>query len=561
MPVGLGTTSVSSTSSSASESISSVLGLTTGGNTSSSIIRSLKDDKQQKIQQKDGINDILLLTDVTIDGYDKLIINMDKPIIPLLNEINVAITSVKNAYDARVTANCLSDLKWTKVSSTTRSSFYKGFTSNITYETWEVTKDSSQYNQINYYGFKYYKYPHNRDYGYSAVQGISNASVGIGSTYMIVFDSNGISGITTGDTISDKLENPTIFAIGNLPEVVSFGSTSIIGIAKSFEGSITIGSTILAHTGSGIVTSGISTGDYIIRSGVTSENSTVVGFGTVTADLTVIDASGITTTISATVDTVILSKPAIATTSVSTFNVGIASTYPTIFISTTTNVGGINTNFVVIRSDPNQDNFNYSVSGVDPVEIGLIKDDNKVGYGHTAILVNNGSPDIVANWREVIDPEPAVGAGYAPYYVGAASWPGFNSPIMGGVGGTSIVGYAFTYASLGQRVTIGYGSTTVQVALATTATKPPGAPSDSTCTNTYTANISSAESSLSSLISTKIGICTYYANSSEVLRQIRDDKENFAWSLARGKYSLKEEIDKLTSQIATLENIDFREFE
>jgi hypothetical protein len=132
---------------------------------------------------------------------------------------------------------------------------------------------------------------------------------------------------------------------------------------------------------------------------------------------------------------------------------------------------------------------------------------------------------------------------------------------MGGVGGTSIVGYAFTYASLGQRVTIGYGSTTVQVALATTATKPPGAPSDSTCTNTYTANISSAESSLSSLISTKIGICTYYANSSEVLRQIRDDKENFAWSLARGKYSLKEEIDKLTSQIATLENIDFREFE
>ncbi|MFO0003096.1 MAG: hypothetical protein ACK559_18380, partial [bacterium] len=102
---------------------------------------------------------------------------------------------------------------------------------------YQVKKIAADYRQINYYGAKYYKRPKDRDYGSSAVKELPSASVGIGSTYMIVYDSTTttqgftiLSGIQTGDTITDSIEQPTIFVIGQLPEVVGFGSTSLLGI-------------------------------------------------------------------------------------------------------------------------------------------------------------------------------------------------------------------------------------------------------------------------------------------------------------------------------------------
>jgi len=562
MPTGIGTTSVSRNTSEESNLIRSSLNLTSGANNSQNIIQSLKDEKEQKIAQREGTNDILLLTDVTIDGYDSLIVNMDKPLPGLIQEINTTITNVKNAYDIRIQDQCLSNLIWVLVGTSTRITFAsKGSPGGlVAYQYWQAQKDPSQYRQINYYGAKYYKRPHNRDYGANIVKEISDASVGIGSTFIVVFDTTAtaLENIQVGDTITDNLENPTIFQIGNLPEVVGFGSQAIVGFSTTFGADISVGSTILKHTGVGIVTVGISTGDLIIRSGITSSDTVVVGFGTTNTEIQILDDEGESGIVTSTVNTIILSKPAIASTTFGTFGVGIVTFYPTIFISTTSPSGGTNERFIVIRSDSSIDEiFDYTTNGSDPVEIGLIKNNSKTGYGHSLQIINNGAPDIVAQWREVIDPEPAVGAGFAPYYIGAASWPVLRT--ANSVGGL-IVSYTESYAVEGQTVVIGLGLTAPQPVVTYTSSKPPGAASTATC-NTYNSNITAAESAMNAKIAENVPKLNYYANASDALRDIRDDKENLAWAMKRGNGFLTEEINKLTTQIAALEQVDFREFE
>lgn len=560
MSVGIGTTSIPSTKGEETALIKSTLGLTKGSNSSAAIIDSLKEDKASKIRQREGVSDILLLTDATIDGYDELIINMDKPLPNLLSEINNSITAVKNAYDIRIEEDCLSNLKWVLVSTSTKTSFLpkSGGQVTTTYQYWKVQKDPAQYRQINYYGAKYYKRPHNRDYGANIIKEIPDASVGIGSTYVIVWDTgfNAISGIKTGDTITDGLESPSVFIIGNLPEVVGFGTTAILGFSTTFEGDISIGSTILKHTGSGIVTLGISTGDKIIRVGITSD-ATVVGFGTTDAEIEIVDDDGDVGISTATVNTIILSTPAIGSTVLGSFGVGIVTYYPTIFISTTSASGGDHINLTVIRNDANlEDTFDYKANGSDPIEIGLIKNQTKVGYGHSIKIINNGNPDIVTNWREIIDPEPSVGAGFASYYIGAFSWPTIKKPIRVGF----MTYYEDVYVQEGYSVVIAIGTTLPQPLIGYASSKPPGAADNATC-NTYNSNITSAESTMNSIISVNVPKLNYYANASGVLRIVRDDKENTAWSLRRGTGYLTEQINTLTQQIATLESTDFSEFE
>jgi hypothetical protein len=575
--IGIGTTSIPKTTDAENSLIKSALGLIRGEISSKGIIESMKEDRESKIKQRDATKDLLLLSDVTIDGYDKLIVNMDKPLPDLLEDINEKITNVKTAYDARIAANCLSDLKWIKIAEETRRiSFWGsgtagkgGFGSvNVIYQTWQVKKDPDQYRQINYYGAKYYRRPHNRDYGANLVKEIENASVGIGSTYIVVFDdlNTALLNLRINDTITDSLENPTVFQIGNLPEIVGFGSTGVVGVSTTFSGDISIGSTILLHTGVGIITVGISTGDRIIRVGVTSSDTVVVGFGTTSTQIEIIDDEGDPGFTTSTVNTIILSKPAVATTSLGEFTVGVTTVYPTIFISTTTSTQVDNGRFVVIRPDEDvTDNFNPTLNGSSPVEISLLKNSNKLGYGHTLQIINNGDPDVTAQWRDVIDPEPRVGAGFAPYYVGATSWPVQLVPVysFSGVGGTirSIVGYTTVYRPEGYTVVIGLGLTTPQPVLSSTSTKPPGAPDNSTCTNTYTANVTAAETQLGITSASVLPRLNYYANASDTLRDVRDEKEGRAFSLQRGIGFLTQEINTLETQINILESVDFTEFE
>jgi len=570
MPIGIGTTAQLSTTSGvaqAATSIKSILGLSTSTDSRKSqrIIDSMKSEVESKKTQKEQIGDMLLLLDIDLDMYDQLIENIDRNIPTPINEINTKITAVQDAYRARITNGCKNDLEWVIVSQPNPLfSFGVGQKNTTTYK---VQKIAADYRTINYYGAKYYKRPKDRDYGSSAVAEIASASVGIGSTYMIINDptvTNGafqaLSGIQTGDTITDSIEQPTIFIIGQLPEVVGFGSTSLLGISTTFGASISIGSTILAYTGIN-TTSGINTGDKIWRTGITSTDSLVVGFGTTTVSVSGIDTLGIATSFNITTTSVILSKPAIASTSQSIFNVGIYTSYPTIFISTTTPYGTSDDNFFIIRSTGTDENFDPITNGENPVEVGLVKNDTKAGYGHSIIIINNGSPDVIKTYVEDVDPEPAVGAGFASYYIGNNSWPGILSPILSGGPTPTVTEYTFSYATEGQTLTVltGSGVTTASAGIGYTGTSAIN-PSAGTC-SASTSAITSAETDLNNQKNTNLPIINDYINKSGILRTIRDNKQSTAWAYRRGRGSIVNDLKKLNSDISSLETTDFDEFE
>lgn len=567
MSTGIGTTAQLSTTSGVAEaatSIRSILGLSTSTSQKKSqkIIDSLKTEIESKKVQKEQISDMLLLLDIDLDMYDELITNIDKKFPSLIDEINTKITAVGNAYRARIANGCKNDLEWVLTSSKTISGI--GTIGPKTYNTYQVKKIAADYRQINYYGAKYYKRPKDRDYGSSAVKELPSASVGIGSTYMIVYDSTTttqgftiLSGIQTGDTITDSIEQPTIFVIGQLPEVVGFGSTSLLGISTTFGASISLGSTILAYTGFN-TTSGITTGDKIWRTGITSTDSLVVGFGTTTVSVSGIDTLGITTTFDINTTSIILSKPAIASTSQSIFNVGIYTSYPTIFISTSTPYGTSDDNFFIVRSTGTDENFDPTTNGENPVEVGLVKNENNAGYGHSIILINNGNPDVTKAYTEYVQSEPSVGAGYDFYYIGNNSWPGVLTPTLSGLPPT-VTGYTFSYASEGQSITVlaGAGSSSAGIGYTSTSAL---APSAGTCSTSDTA-ITTAENELNSIKNTNLPIINEYISKGGTLRSIRDGKQSTAWAYRRGRGSLINDLKRLTQDVNSLEADDFDEFE
>lgn len=565
MSTGIGTTSQLSTTSGVSEaatSIKSILGLSTSTSQTKvqKIIDSLKTELQSKKVQKEQINDMLLLLDIDLDMYDELITNIDNKIPAYINDINTKITAVGDAYRARIANGCKNDLEWVLISSRTITGI--GTIGPQVYNTYQVKKIAADYRQINYYGAKYYKRPKDRDYGSSAVKELPSASVGIGSTYMVVYDSTTttqgftiLSGIQTGDTITDSIEQPTIFTIGQLPEVVGFGSTSLLGISTTFGASISVGSTVLAYTGFN-TTNGITTGSKIWRTGITSTDSLVVGFGTTTVSVTGINTLGVTTTFSINTNSIILSKPAIASTSQSIFNVGIYTSYPTIFISTTTPYGTSDDNFFIIRSTGTDEDFDPTTNGENPIEIGIIKDNNKTGYGHSIILINNGDSDVTKAYTEYVQSEPSVGSGYDYYYVGNTSWPGVLTPTIVGL---VITGYTFSYASEGQTITVlaGIGYSSAGIGYTSTSAL---APSAGTCSTSDT-TITTAETQLNSTKNTNLPIINEYISKSGTLRSIRDGKQSTAWAYRRGRGSLINDVKRLTQEVNSLESYDFREFE
>ena len=569
MPTGIGTTAQLSTTSgisSVADYAKSALGLSTStaSKKSQRIIDSLKEDVRSKRLQKEQITDMLLLLDIDLDMYDALITNIDKNIPSPINDINTKITTVQDAYRARITNGCKNDLEWVLIGTQTIAGI--GTVGPKTYNTYQCKKVSADYRQINYYGAKYYKRPKDRDYGASAVKELPSASVGIGSTYMIIndytTDTSGftiLSGIQTGDTITDNIESPSIFTLGQLPEVVGFGSTSLLGISTTFGASISVGSTVLAYTGFN-TTSGITTGNKIWRTGITSTDSLVVGFGTTTVSVTGIDTLGITTTFSINTTSIILSKPAIASTSQSIFNVGVYTSYPTIFIDNTTLSGTSDDNFFVIRNTGADETFDPITNGENPVEVGLIKDSSKTGYGHSILLVNNGDPDATKTYREEVDAEPTIGAGYAYYYIGNTSWPGVRIPsTSGSTYPPTVTGYTFSYATEGQTITVlaGAGSSSAGIGYSSISALNP---SGGTCSTSDSA-ITTAENDLNTIKNTNLPIINDYIGKSGALREIRDKKQSTAWAYRRGRGSIVNDINKTEGHITKLESIDFNSFE
>ena len=571
MATGIGTTAqVQSSTTDSQVLIQSTLGLSTStsGKKKDRIVDSLEADQRAKELQLEQIKDLVLLIDIDLDIYDELIVNIDKQIPSLIKEINDATDEVDAAYEARIAQDVRSELKWVVTGQT--KNFTKGGANNTTTTTWQVVKNNTN-QKINKYAAKYYKTPKDRDYGGSAVRDIDDAKIGFESTILqsnrSEKDGNGKFldhiDIEIGDTITDSIENPQIFTVGNLPEVVGFGTTSVLGIKTTFGGNIAFGSTVIAYAGIN-TTASIAVGDPISLTNVTQDDTVVVGIATTTTNLVGENTLGVTTSVEVDTTAVIISKTAVGATDNAIFNVGIFTDFPTFTLSDQAAQGTDSDNFHVLRFTNDADigpDFDVTRGGENPVEVGIIQDANKTGYGRSIYLVNNGDPTGTKSFTEFVDPEPQVGGGFVSYYVGNFQWPIKAIPqgINMNTGQPSY--WTYEYQDLGSTMVVvtGAGATTPSAGAGTTDTGELN-PSQSVKDNAD-ALIATKLAALASIKAKNLPKINDLIAKSKALRRIRDDKQSQAWNYRRGQGDLINKIRQSKQDQKDLTKTDLDEFE
>lgn len=569
MATGIGTTAqVQSSTTDSQVFIQSALGLSTStsGKKKNRIVASLGADQRAKELQLEQIKDLVLLIDIDLDMYDELIVNIDKQVPSLLKEINDAADEVGAAYVARVNQDVRSDLKWLVTGS--KNTYYAVPSSTTT--TWTVVKNDT-YEQINKYAAKYYKTPKDRDYGGSAVRDIDDAKIGFESTILQSnnFEKDGSGkfldhiGIEIGDTITDSIETPLVFTLGSLPEVVGFGTTSVLGIKTTFGGNVASGSTVIAYAGINS-TASIAVGDPISLTNVTQDDTTVIGIGTTTTSLVGVNTLGVSTTTQVDTTSVIISKTAIGATSNAIFNVGIYTDFPLINLSDQAAQSTDSENFHVLRFTNDAEigpDFDVTRGGENPVEVGIIEDVNKTGYGRSVYLVNNGDPTSTKSFTEFVDPEPKVGGGFVPYYVGNFAWPIKSIPQNVNVNTGVPASYTYVYQNLGDSFTVvtGAGITTPSAGAGTTGTGPLN-PSQSV-KDAADALIATKEAALDAIKAKNLPKINDLIAKSKALRRIRDKKQSQAWNYRRGQGDLANNIKQLKQDQKDLTKTDLDEFE
>jgi hypothetical protein len=528
------------------------------------IAKDLRDDFDSMDNQVTQMLEQLTIVDARIDEYDKLINKVDKKMPPLINEINSSLDDVADAYKARVAAGCKNDLAWVLLETKKGNKATAGEDSYV----YQVAKDPSTRKQLNYYGVKYYRRPKNREYGANLVDQIDNANIDPLTTVLVVFDDDagdliGIAStdgieysdsgspatIKLGDFITDDLDDPQIFATGNLPTVVGLGTTSYPKERGNITGMTTSGTSKFYENRAVGLASDFKVGDVLYADNVFPQGTTITGFEESTFDATFVNNVGVTTTEEIVIDVFLTSNPAIATTEGHQIQVGIVSTYPAVFLSTITQVGATNSSFLIVRPpDVGGIEFEETKNPIDPVEIG-IAEGNRVGKGNKVELVNNGDPKIVASWHEVRDePEPAVGAGFVEYWEGNDQWPTLTT--NDGDGPSDV-----EYVAEGTTVNISFGSTVSgSIGYGVNPNNPSG------CGGLDSA-ISSAESDRDAKIAVNKPKVEYYTGVTAALRDLRDELETQAWSFMQGVGHINEKKRKDTERAVQLENLDWTEFE
>jgi hypothetical protein len=544
---------------------------------STNFIAEQQEELDYKTAEVQMIKDQLTLMDVRIDRYDTIIGNIDKQIIPLVNEINVAITSVKTAYDNRIAAGCRSDLYWEETS----TKFYTAF---FPIEVTEYTCKKNPNVQVDYgyYGAKYYRRPQNQDYGSNIVREFLG-TIGSGSSVLAVVGTDGTSNLLVGDDIVDNIDNPVVFSSNNLPTIVGFGTTSIAGVTTDFGGSVSLGSTIIANVGVG-TTIGINAGDSIILSGILTTGTTVVGFGTTTITVNNVwdTTTGTFITTNATAKSLIISIPAVGT-GTGIFNVGPLVTYPTLILDTVAVSTATNANFTNIRTtqvDPTS--FDYTNNPIDPVTVGVLNS-NTISLGHKLVRVNDGSPIGPFQWQEVMTsefasktdaqlnesekylrttyPEPACGAGYARYYPGNTEWPvKYEISYTSGFGGGSFIGSATSYAQEGDTVSIVDSGLFISLYGIGYANVSSINPSAGVC-NPLDAAITTAEANRDIIIARNLPKIDSLITASNPLREIRNTMESRAFGMLQGRVYGDVEVNKLKQNLSILKSTDYTPFE
>jgi hypothetical protein len=528
------------------------------------IAKRLREQRKQVKDETVVLNEQLALVDVIIDEYDDLIIKLDKKIQPLLPPINYQIDQVQKAYLDRISHGCRSDLTW-QLKEEKEMNIYNNPNQEV--KIYEVVKDPSTFRFLGYYGAKYYKYPKNREYGSNVVETINDADANVGSKILPIFDADAetltgfttgrLSGIKTGDFITDSLSYPYIFQAGAGTSITGFGLTDYAKYNYAVSGFCTSGDNkIYGDQRIGFITD-FSIGDEVYGApdrsgaGIIPTGTTITGFGTAVGIVTFVNSAGITTGVEVTLDFATLSNA--VTNNINkdigtSFYVGVVSSYYYADLSAAPNATGISSSFIIIRpGDLTNIEFESTKNPIDPVEIGIARGAN-IGKGHRLELINNGDPDITAQWREIIeDPEPAVGAGRVEYYVGTTQWPTISRRDSDGDVFT-------THATLGQRVIVGVGAT-IGAGIGYTG-NPPGGNIPSDC-GTYDTAIIDAETELQNLIIASTPKINHYINGADSLRQLRDDDETKAWGYLQAIGFNNAKASRQLSQAETIEDFNW----
>ena len=594
------------------------------------IVENLEKKIKDKNNQRDQLLDQLQLLDIQIDAYDRLIIEIDEKVQPFLDPINTQINAVKAAYDARIAANCANSLKWVAIA--------WGEDDNgdqlITYECQRnalqtVTRQERIDGSIEiirtgvtdpgtivtgYYAYKFYRKPLNRDYGANLID-VFTGSISTGSTIVEVEqtefdDSAGTDGFDfqIGDEITDSIENPIVFQLGSLPEIVGIGSTATFsGITTTIQGNISVGSTVLSLVGFGTVDTGFTSDNVIERlnagrfsstaadfgakvgsgigkTGILPIDTKVIALGTGSTSYEYYDATfnsgvGSIRTKTENVMTLVLSSAAIGSTSLGSFNVGVVSFTPSLILDKTASITGSDIQFSVIRpaNDPDKD-FDFEKNPLDPVTIGLITESN-AGLGHTALIVNNAEPTRSIGWHQIrnytlrhsnggvseYDPEPPQGGGRAVYHSGNQAWPIIVTD--DGDGGTDE-----RYAYEGEKIIVGAtGTNSVIISdpddddgvgpgpsqnLGTTSVSPGITGNCTTLAN----NITAAEAALVTIRNQNLPKANRLVAQSRALRELRDDMELDAYGLLQAAAATRKEIDRLTVLLNELKDQELESY-
>ena len=546
------------------------------------IRQQFKEEIRLKRAERKVVLDQLALLDAQLDGIDEVIQKIDKKIPPLVDEINAAVDAVKAAYDARITNNSRSGLVWELQQPERRFGRGGQFEQSQIFTCVETPRTT-----INKVGVKYYKKEQDRDYGTNIIKkfvGIITA----GHDVMAVINANpNIQDVKVGDFITDSFVGPETFVVGNLPEIVGIGTTSVIRIIGETVGSIEAGSVHFANTGIGS-TSSVPIGHHLVSPGTFSPNTTVVGFGTTTVVMFITDpVAGVSTAFDTTVETFILNQPAlvgIATDDPQIVDVGITSTFPSFELKKTADQDSGDRRFVAYRFDKSEVNdldasgpdegFNYQKSPIDPIEIGLLSNRTR-GFGHKLEYVTNGDPNPspgFETWESQRDlsgvkvdgeqvqnqhPEPDVGGGKVSYQVGvAASFPTVvnNGDRTGGFGAL------VQYATLNQPTGVGTGASDSMETAGYTATPPPPAPTPAEIADMDDA-ITAAESALDNIRTTNGEKINKFITKSETLRKVRDELQLRAWGLLQAAAYSKGKIKELKGDRDKMDREDLDEFD
>ena len=528
------------------------------------IAKRIREDRETTKTETTALAEQLALTDVKIDEYDELVIKLDKKLPPLIDPINVKINAVQKAYLDRISHGCRSDLAWVQVQTSEKKYYNNNKQPAVTYQ---VQKDANTFRFLGYYGAKFYKFPKNMEYGANVVETLDKADANMGSSALILLDSDaetlagfttGKAGIQTGDFITDSLDDPTVFTAGAATSITGFGLTQYAAYNYPVSGFCTSGDNKLyGDEKIGFITS-FNIGDEVYGdalksgAGVIAAGTTITGFGTAVGMTTVFDSvTGVTTGVEVVFDFATLSQ--VVTGSIdreigTSFYVGIVSGYYFAELSAQPVSPGIGSAFLVIRpGDITNIDFESAKNPIDPVEIGIAQGAN-IGKGHRLELTNNGDPNIVAKWREILDePEPLVGAGRVEYYQGTFQWPTITVRDADGDATT-------THASLGQMVVItGIGTNTTAVGY--TGTPPAGAiPGD--C-GAYDTAIVDAESEMNDLIQQNTPKINHYINGADAIRSLRADDETTAWGFLQAIGYNNAKAARQLTQAESVEDFDW----